>query len=127
MHMRMRTHPCALATVKMEPDWEIESSVTEMETDDETFVRDASAVPEDRLVKKRNAKAAVWRYFGLETKSYTRKNKACQYQQLARRYLCICAASVPSERVFSAGGNIVTNSLKPARADQHVFLATNLK
>ena len=70
MRMRTRTHPCAQATVKMEPDREIESSETEMETNEETFKRDASAVPEDRLVKKkRNAKAAVWRYFGLETES----------------------------------------------------------
>ncbi len=48
----------------------------------------------------------------------------------ARRYLCVCATSVPSERVFSAGGNIVTdsrNSLKPHTVDQLVFLATNLK
>ena len=65
--MCMRTHPCAQATVKMEPDREIESSETEMETDEETFERDASAVPKDHLVKKRNTKATVWRYFGLET------------------------------------------------------------
>ena len=67
--MRMCAHPCAQATVKMEPDREIESSEIEMETDEETFERDASAVPEDRVVKERNAKAAVWRYFGLETES----------------------------------------------------------
>ena len=67
--MRMRTHPCAQATVKMEPHREIESSETEMETDKETFEKDASAVPEDRLVK-RNAKAAVWRYFGLDLPVY---------------------------------------------------------
>ena len=53
----------------MEPNREIESSETEMETNKETFERDASPVPEDRLVKKRNAKAAVWRYFGLEMES----------------------------------------------------------
>ena len=48
----MHTHPCAQATVKMEPDREIKSSEREMETNKETFERDASAVPEDRLVTK---------------------------------------------------------------------------
>ena len=67
--MHMCTHPCAQATVKIEPDRKIESSKTEMETNEETFKRDASAVPKDRLVKKRNAKAAVWWYFGLEMES----------------------------------------------------------
>ena len=67
--MRMHMHLCAQATVKMEPDREIESSETEMETNEETFERDASAAPEDRLVKKRNSKATVWRYFGLEMES----------------------------------------------------------
>ena len=67
--MRMRTHPCAQVTVKMGSDREIESSETEMETDKEAFERDASADPEDHLVKKRNAKTTVWRYFGLETES----------------------------------------------------------
>ena len=66
--MRMRMHPYAQASVKMEPRREIESSETEMETDKETFERDAFAVPEDRFVKW-NAKAAVWRYFGLEMES----------------------------------------------------------
>ena len=56
--------------------------------------RGASAVPEDCLVNKPNAKATVWRYFGMETESgvvstpksagtpslsCTRKDKACQY------------------------------------------------
>ena len=50
--MCMRTHPCAQATVKMEPDREIENSKTDMETDEETFERDTSAVPKDCLVKK---------------------------------------------------------------------------
>ena len=91
--------------MKMEPDREIESSETEMETNKETFERDTSAVPEDRLVKKRNAKAAVWRYFGLETElgmvknpdllvcrvCHVRvKNKACQYQQLDFHFFVRC-------------------------------------
>ncbi|XP_063075476.1 E3 SUMO-protein ligase ZBED1-like [Engraulis encrasicolus] len=49
--------------------------------------------------------------------------------KLARKYLCIPATSAPSERLFSASGNIVTcqrASLKPAKVDMLVFLAKNL-
>ncbi|XP_060796344.1 E3 SUMO-protein ligase ZBED1-like [Neoarius graeffei] len=49
--------------------------------------------------------------------------------KLARKYLCIPATSSPSERLFSASGNIVTcqrASLKPAKVDMLVFLAKNL-
>ena len=50
--------------------------------------------------------------------------------QLARKYLCICATSVVSERMFSTGGNIVNkkrSALKPDMVNQLVFLAKNLK
>ena len=79
--MRMCTHPCAQVTVKMEPDREIESSETEMETDEETFERDASAVPEDHIVKKRSTKAAEWRYFGLELESGMVKDPDLRYAE----------------------------------------------
>ncbi len=49
--------------------------------------------------------------------------------KLACKYLSIPATSSPSERVFSASGNIITcqhSSLKPAMVDRLVFLAKNL-
>ncbi|XP_038130854.1 E3 SUMO-protein ligase ZBED1-like [Cyprinodon tularosa] len=52
-----------------------------------------------------------------------------QLCNMARKYLCVPATSAPSERLFSAGGNIVTctrSSLKPAKVDMLIFLAKNL-
>lgn len=49
--------------------------------------------------------------------------------KLAKKHLCIPASSAPSERVFSAGGNIITchrASLKPETVDRLVFLSRNL-
>ena len=45
---------------------------------------------------------------------------------VARKYLCVCATSVPSERVFSVGGQLVSqkrNLLKPEKVNNLIFLA----
>ena len=49
---------------------------------------------------------------------------------VAKKYLCVCATSTASERVFSTAGNIVIptrNLLKPEKVDMLVFLAKNLE
>ena len=49
--------------------------------------------------------------------------------KLAKKYLCIPATSVKSERVFSTGGYIINNfrsKLLPEHANILVFLANNL-
>ena len=49
--------------------------------------------------------------------------------QVVKKYLCICGTSVPSERVFSAGGLIVDPHrarLLPVRVNMLLFLAKNL-
>lgn len=49
---------------------------------------------------------------------------------LAKKYLCIQGSSVPSERVFSCGGNVVSDhrtNLSPEHAEQLVFLSMNKK
>lgn len=50
--------------------------------------------------------------------------------KLAKRYLAIPATSVPSERVFSTAGDIVTASrsaLTAENVDKLIFLAKNMK
>ena len=60
------------------------------------------------------------------------KNNAERFpsiSRLARQLLCIPASSVPSERVFSVSGNIVTKkraNLKPDNVNMLVFLNKNL-
>ena len=45
--------------------------------------------------------------------------------RLAKKYLCACATSSPSERLFSTSGDIVTPnrcSMKPDKVDMLTFL-----
>lgn len=49
---------------------------------------------------------------------------------LARKYLCVPATSVPSERVFSTAGDILTAqraSLDSEKVDMLIFLKKNMK
>ncbi|XP_067303173.1 E3 SUMO-protein ligase ZBED1-like [Pseudorasbora parva] len=60
------------------------------------------------------------------------KNAAGRFPKMsrvARKYLCVCATSTPSERVFSTAGKVVGPQralLKPDKVNMLVFLAKNL-
>lgn len=60
------------------------------------------------------------------------KSEACKYPHLAKlaqRYLCVPGTSVPSERIFSTAGDIISAqrcALTSEHADQLVFLKKNM-
>ena len=50
--------------------------------------------------------------------------------RLARKYLCVCGTSVPSERIFSRAGYVADHHrarLTPENMDKLVFLASNMQ
>ena len=56
----------------------------------------------------------------------TRQNLLPNLSRLELKYLCVTATSVPSERIFSKTGNIITdnrNRLKPNLVNELVFLS----
>ncbi|KAK9537979.1 hypothetical protein VZT92_005546 [Zoarces viviparus] len=61
------------------------------------------------------------------------KSNQCKYPHIAmmaRRYLAVPGTSVPSERVFSTAGDIVTakrSTLSPENVDILIFVKKNLK
>ena len=61
-------------------------------------------------------------------KNYEHKNS--KLARLAKKYLCILASSVSSERIFSLAGNIINKKrcrLSPDMVDMLVFLNKNRK
>ena len=57
------------------------------------------------------------------------KDKYPLMSEMACKYLCVQASSVPSERIFSTAGDIVTatrSCLDPESVDQLIFLKKNL-
>ncbi|XP_060784870.1 E3 SUMO-protein ligase ZBED1-like [Neoarius graeffei] len=61
------------------------------------------------------------------------KEHECQYpflSKVAKKHLCIPGTSVPSERVFSTAGDIITakrSAIAPEHLDQLLFLNKNIK
>jgi len=58
-----------------------------------------------------------------------RQSRYLSLANLAKSYLCVCATSVPSERIFSKSGyicNIHRSRLLPENVNLLVFLSANL-
>ena len=68
------------------------------------------------------------RRYDLKSPRAQELNRAVMYY-LARKYLCVCGTSVPSEQLFSQAGYIVNElrtHLSPENVNMLVFLAKNM-
>lgn len=62
-------------------------------------------------------------------KSEEMREKFGPLNKVAKKYLCVPGSSVPSERVFSSAGKIITQqrtNLSPRKAEMLVFLSANM-
>ena len=97
------------------------------------IVNSVSLSPEQKCKKK-----IVVRYLKIQKPDFEDdpllwwKNNCSKFpilSALARKYLCVCATSAPSERVFSCSENIVTPhraSMNPDKVDVLTFLSKNM-
>ena len=75
---------------------------------------------EDQLIPRQNEPLEWW---------HENSNRYQGLSKLAKKYLCITATSVPSERLFSKAGELVSHKrscLKPKNVDMLLFLNHNI-
>ena len=105
-----------------------EAVVVLQSEDDKATTNDLAGNPEDRQHPKKKRKGLGAILYQL-TWWRDEQKKFPVLGSLAHKYLCICGTSVPSERLFSQGGNIV-NTLRNRLLAEHVnmliFLAKNM-
>ena len=113
-------------STKLKPTWGSMfsriSNITQVETQQENVVRKEVSLY-DSLPKLEDKDADPLLWWRLHHTSFPTLAK------LAKKYLCIQATSVASERLFSGAGNIVNakrNCLKPGKVNQLCFLMNNL-
>ena len=107
----------------------------------EDWFDDVFVVREDRISESVAVEKEVTMYLGSSKSAEDRALTLLQWWQkneflfprlgiLARKYLAIPASSVPSERVFSLCGNLITKKrsrMRPALVDTIVFLKMNME
>ena len=129
---------CGLTTPE-EPSTSTQTS-TETVVDSELWGTFDRKVAEASSLRSTTVEATAEMRLYLQEKNITRhddpliwwKEHATHYphlQQLARKYLCIPATSVPAERLFSKAGELISKRrlcLKPKNVNMLLFLNKNL-
>ncbi|KAK3089656.1 hypothetical protein FSP39_005404 [Pinctada imbricata] len=106
--------------------------------DTEDFLSDVMCVGESKVSNNDMLKEEISRYINVEMEGnftvlqWWKQNELYfpRLSRVARRFLCVQASSVPSERVFSVAGSLVSKKrsrLTPENVDKFIFLNKNMK
>ncbi|CAB4023807.1 zinc finger BED domain-containing 1-like [Paramuricea clavata] len=106
--------------LRKEFDSKVADSVNHLNTRDADAMSETGLYFGEKLIPRDSEPLKWWHEHG---KNYPKMSK------LARKYLCATATSVPSERLFSKAGELVSHrrsSLKPKNVNMLLFLNQNI-